>query len=327
MFCCQGWFAKDSVAKDSVAPEAMAAEIPRNAMGLPMAGFGTFQMSEEQAEASVALALAAGWRHIDSAQGYNNEKGTGKAIKACGIPRDQLFITTKVFPGYSGWGEPEKTKDEVIAACKNSVEELQSEYVDLYLIHTPFSSTRLDQWRALLELREQGVAKHIGVSNYGPTHIQEIEDAGLPLPEVNEIEFHPMCQQKEMRAMMAEKGILPIAYSSLATASGWRAGEGQGGEKSEGKKAECYKVQQEIATRLGVTEPQLLLRWGITRGFAILTKSTNADRIRANLDLFSFTLSEDDAQLLDALDQNTPCAWLSFGIPNPMEVITPLAAS
>jgi len=303
------------------------ADMPKNAIGMPMAGFGTFQMNDEVAETSVGLAFAAGWRHIDSAQAYGNEKGTGKAIKACGIPREELWITTKVNPGYTGWGMKEKEFDDVVQALKTSLEELQVDYVDLYLIHSPFSATRLDQWRALVSLKEQGLVKHIGVSNYGPGHIKEIEDAGLPLPEVNEIEFHPLCQQKEMTELMSSKGILPIAYSSLASASGWRTGEGQGGSASADRKAEAYKVQQEVANRLGITEAQLLLRWGMMRGYAILTKSSNADRIKANLDLFNFDVTEDDAKLLDALDQNWPSAWLSYGIPNPMEVITPLRES
>jgi len=179
----------------------------------------------------------------------------------------------------------------------------------------------------LVSLKEQGLVKHIGVSNFGPSHIKEIEDAGLPLPEVNQIEFHPLCQQKEMTELMSSKGILPIAYSSLATASGWRTEEGQGGSASADRKTEAYKVQQEVSNRLGITEAQLLLRWGMMRGYAILTKSSNADRIKANLDLFNFDLTEDDAKLLDALDQNWPSAWLNFGIPNPMEVITPLRKS
>ena len=296
----------------------------RNSIGCPMAGFGTFQMSNEEAEACVAEALKVGFRHIDSAQAYENEVGTGKAIAACGIPREELFITTKVQPGYAPWGMPEKSYEDVIAACKKSLEELQVDYVDLYLIHTPMSSTRIEQWKALVELKKMGLAKHIGVSNYDERHLKEIEDAGLPMPEANELEFHPICAQAKMTPIMEAKGIAHVAYSSLATLSSWRSKEGQGGEVKADTKAEAQKVQAEIAEKLGVPEGKLLLRWGMQRGYAVLTKSTTPSRIASNFDLFDFEIPDEDMEKLNSLDKGEHVAWSKWGI-NPQAVDVPLA--
>ena len=285
----------------------------KNALGMSMIGFGTYQMTPEQAEASVASALKAGFRHIDSAAGYNNEVGTGKALQACGIPRNELFITTKVFPGYAGWGMDEKGYDETLQACKQSLQELQLDHVDLYLIHMP-TAKRVEQYKALVELKKMGLTKHIGVSNFSPKHIQELVDAGLPVPEVNQVEFHPICAQAELDPYMKEKGIVPVAYSSLATLPTWRTQEGQGGDKTAHLKVECQKVSKAIAEKLGVSEAQVLLRWGLQRGYAVLTKSTTPERIAQNLDVFGFELSAEDMDQLNAQDKDAHVAWTAVGL-------------
>ncbi len=164
----------------------------RSSINMPLVGFGTYQLSTEEAERSVREALNAGYRHIDSAEGYRNEAGTGRAINASGIARDDLFVTTKLFPGNEQRGAPEKTYEQTIETLKKQLIELQLDYVDLYLIHAPLASSRLAQWRALVELKKQGLAKHIGVSNYNETRIKEILDADLPMPEANQIKFHPL---------------------------------------------------------------------------------------------------------------------------------------
>lgn len=302
--------------------------LSRNAIGMPLVGFGTYQMSVDQAEKSVLEALKAGFRHIDSAQGYQNEVGTGKglseAIKTGVCKREEIFVTTKLMPGYSGWGAPEVDYEGTISACKNSLKELQLDYCDLYLIHAPLSSTRIEQYRALVELKKLGLAKYIGVSNYNEDRLKEIKDAGLPMPDANQLEFHPVCAQAKMTPIMKEMGIVPVAYSSLATLSTWRTKEGQGGEVKADTKTKCQEVQKDIATRLGVSEAKLLLRWGLQRGYAVLTKSTNPKRMKDNIDLFDFEISEDDMEQLNAQDLGEYIAWSQQGI-EPQEVNVPLA--
>lgn len=298
----------------------------KNAIGMPMLGFGTFQLSVEQAETSVLEAIKAGFRHIDSAQGYKNEVGTGKAIAACEVPRGELFITTKLWPGNDAWGDSEPGFEGTIAACKKSLEELQVDYVDLYLIHAPTAGKRLEQWKAIVEIKKLGLAKYIGVSNYNEDKLKEIEDAGLPMPEANQLEFHPICAQKTMTKLMQDKGIVPIAYSSLATLSTWRSEEGQGGDKTAHLKKACQEVTKAIASRLGVSEAKLLLRWGMQRGYAVLTKSSKPARIRENFDLFGFDIADEDMEKINKLDLGEHVAWAAYGM-NPQAIETPLATT
>jgi 2,5-diketo-D-gluconate reductase A len=294
-----------------------------NGIGMPLVGFGTYQLSVEQAEECVKEALKIGFRHIDSAEGYYNEEGTGKAIKAAGLSRDDIFVTTKLFPGYSEWGMPEKNYEQTIETLKNQLKQLKLDYVDLYLIHAPLSSLRLEQWKALVELRKLGLTKHIGVSNYNEEKIKEILDKGLEKPQANQIEFHPICAQVELTKYMKENTICPIAYSPLAPISTWRDKEGQGGEVLAELKKECQLVTKEIATKLNVSEAKLLLRWVLQHGYSVLTRSTNFDRIKENLDLFDFEISDDDMQRLNQLNKDQAFAWAANGI-NPMQVSTSL---
>lgn len=294
-----------------------------NNIKMPMVGFGTYQLSIDQAEFCVKEALKAGFRHIDSAEGYNNEEGTGKGVKATGVSRDDIFVTTKLFPGYKQWGMPEKTYEQTIETLKNQLRLLQLDYVDLYLIHAPLSELRLEQWAALVELKKSGLTKYIGVSNYNEEKIKEILDAGLAKPEANQVEFHPICAQIDLTRYMKENSIAPIAYSSLAPLSIWRAEEGQGGEVLVEIKEECQLVTKEIATKLKVSETKLLLRWGLQHGYCVLTRSSKPEHIRENLNLFSFEIPENDMERLNRLNQNQAFAWAANGL-NPMEVAPPL---
>lgn len=295
----------------------------RNRIEMPLVGFGTYQLSTSQAEVCVAEALRAGFRHIDSAEGYKNEEGTGKGIKASGIPRGDFFITTKFFPGYEAWGAPEKTYEQTIETLKIQLQQLQLDYVDLYLIHAPFSALRLEQWRALMDLKEQGLAKHIGVSNYNQERIKEIIDADLAMPEINQVEFHPICAQKELTKFMRDNSIEPVGYSSLAPLSTWRIEEGQGGEVLSEIKAQCQQVTGEVAKKLGVSGARLLLRWGLQQGYAVLTKSSKPKRIKENMELFDFSIPEDDMTRLNDLDLQQPMAWAANGV-DPMAIAAPL---
>ncbi len=295
----------------------------QNGIGMPMVGFGTYQMSTDQAEFCVKEAIEAGFRHIDSAEGYENEVGTGRGIKASGIPRDDIFVTTKLFPGYNQWGAPEKTYRQTIDTLKTQLKELQLDHVDLYLIHAPLAELRLEQWRALVELKKSGLTRHIGVANYNEETLREILDAGLDRPEANQVEFHPLCARVDLTGYMKENSIQPIAYSSLAPLSSWRVEEGQGGEVLAELKKECQLVIGEIAGKLKVSEARLLLRWGLQQGYAVLTKSSKPRRIRENLNLFDFEIPTDYMEGLNRLNKDQAFAWAASGL-NPMEAAPPI---
>ena len=295
----------------------------RNGIGMPLVGFGTYQLSTSQAEFCVTEALKAGFRHIDSAEGYNNEEGTGKGIRASGISRNDIFVTTKLFPGYKQWGAPEKNYKQTLETLKNQLKQLQLEYVDLYLIHAPLSELRLEQWKAFIELKNSGLTRHIGVANYNEERIKEILDANLAKPEANQVEFHPLCARIDLTGYMNENSIAPIAYSSLAPLSNWRAEKGQGGEVLAGLKKECQLVTNEIATKLKVSDAQVLLRWGLQHGYSVLSRSSKPEHIRNNLKVFNFEIPDNAMERLDRLNQNQAFAWAANGL-NPMEIAPPL---
>ncbi|WP_311081708.1 aldo/keto reductase [Paenibacillus polymyxa] len=290
-------------------------ESTRNEIGMPLVGFGTFQLSDDQAEYSVTEALKAGFRHIDSSEAYYNEEGTGRGIKAAGVSRDELFVTTKLFPApVKNYSQTDKNYSQTIETLKNQLKQLQLDYVDLYLIHAPLSELRMEQWNAFVELKKLGLAKHIGVSNYNIATIKEILDVGLAKPEANQIEFHPICAQVELTRYMKENAIAPIAYSSLAPLSTWRVEEGQGGEVLAEIKKEGQQIIKEVATKLEVSEARVLLRWGLQHGYAVLTKSSKPERIRENFNLFDFEISDNDMERLNQLDQNQALAWAAGGL-------------
>ena len=282
---------------------------------IPAVGFGTYLISNDDAEAAICAAIQAGYRHIDTASGYGNEETVGAGIKTglavAGVARADLFVTAKLWPGNPAWGDAAKTGAQTIAECDASLDRLGLDYFDLYLIHAPYGGDlRLEQWRALLDLQKSGKARSVGVSNFNKQHLEEIKDAGLSMPEANQIELHPWSQKPDLIAYMADNGIAPIAYSSLVPLSTWRVEEGQASAKTDQMKADGTAFQ-EMAAKYNVSEAQLLLRWGVQSGYAVLPKSLNPDRMRQNIDLFSFAIDDADMAQLGTMDRGDGVAWAS----------------
>jgi diketogulonate reductase-like aldo/keto reductase len=247
---------------------------------IPSVGFGTFQIPPADTQAAVESALSMGYRHVDTAAAYNNEAGVGAALRASGLRRDDVFITTKLRNGEQG-------HDQALKAFDDSLERLGLDQVDLYLIHWPVPSKDLyvETWRALAEIKASGRARAIGVSNFMPEHLTRIADETGVLPDVNQIEVHPTLQQRDVVAACREAGIAVESYSPL----------GQGADLQS-------ETVAELADGHGVTPGQVVLRWHIQHGFVVIPKSVNPDRISANLDLFRFELTESEMATLDGMD-------------------------
>jgi len=284
---------------------------------IPYLGFGTYLIPDDQAAVAVAQALRAGYRHIDTAEGYKNESGVGagirRALESEGLQRGDIFITTKLWPGNPAWGQPFKTTESTVTSLNESLDRLGLDYVDLYLIHAPFEpAQRVAQWRGLVEVRRQGKARAIGVSNFSSKHIEELKSAGLPMPAANQIELHPWSQKPELVRYLSDNEITPIAYSSLVPLSTWRTGEGQGSAKTEEMKADGEQADspfKAMANKYGVTEAQVLLRWAVQKGYPVLPKSTNPERVRANADIFSFSIDDSDMAAIEKMDRGDGVAW------------------
>lgn len=284
---------------------------------IPLLGFGTYLIPDREAEAAVHAALRAGYRHIDTAEFYQNEAGVGAGLRrgfeSEGLSRRDVFVTTKLWPGNAAWGQTPKTTETTVQSLEESLERLGLDSVDLYLIHAPFDrEQRLAQWRGLVQLKEQKKARAIGVSNFNISHIEELAAAGLPLPQANQIELHPWSQKPALVRYMEEHGIVPIAYSSLVPLSTWRAAPGQDSAKSEVMQADSRRADSPfklLAKKYGVSEAQILLRWGVQKGYAVLPKSTNPERLRQNADLFSFSIDDADMALLAQEDRGDGVAW------------------
>lgn len=284
---------------------------------IPFLGFGTYLIPDDEAADAVHAALRAGYRHVDTAEFYANEVGVGTGIRRAfeseGLARRDVFVTTKLWPGNAAWGQTPKTTATTIASLDESLARLGMDYVDLYLIHATFDrEQRLAQWRGLVELQQQGKARAIGVSNFSIAHLKDLEAAGLPRPHANQIELHPWSQKPELVRYLDDHGITPIAYSSLVPLSTWRTAEGHASGKTNAMKAEGERADspfRAMATKHGVTEAQVLLRWAIQRGFPVLPKSTKPERIRQNADLFSFALDDADMSAIATMDRGDGVAW------------------
>lgn len=251
-----------------------------NGVKMPMEGFGVFQVPEsEVCEQAVIDALAAGYRLIDTAAAYFNEEAVGSAIKKSGIAREDLFITTKLWIQDAGYENAKK-------AFQTSLDKLGLEYLDLYLIHQPFSDY-YGSWRAMEELYEEGKIRAIGVCNFYPDRLADLCANAKVKPAVNQVELHPFFAQASALKTMKELGVQPQAWGPMA--------EGRNG-------IFIHKVLTSIGDKYGKTAAQVALRWNIQRGVVIIPKSVHPDRMIENLDIWDFRLSSEDMEAVNALD-------------------------
>lgn len=271
-----------------------------NGVKIPSIGFGVFRVEEGgEVVQSVKWALEAGYRHIDTAMIYKNEDGVGKAIKESGLPREDLFITTKLWNTDQGY-------ENTLKAVDISLEKLGLSYVDLYLVHWPTASAdsddsgssylsldkRKDTWKAMEEIYKSGKAKAIGVSNYTIAHLEEMKTYATILPMVNQFEFHPFLYQKQLLDYCKENNIAVEAHSPLAPIA-----------DPKSKEHENMNIEK-IAIKFNKTKAQTLLRWSLQHGVMPLPKSVHQERIIENINIFDFKLDDEDMELLDKMNIN-----------------------
>ncbi len=257
--------------------------ILNNGVEMPQLGFGVWQVPDDEAQTAVTTALEAGYRSIDTAAIYGNEEGTGKAIAASGVPREELFVTTKLWNADQG-------HDSTLRAFDTSLEKLGLDYVDLYLIHWPLPSkdSYVDTYKAFEKIQADGRAKSIGVSNFLPEHLDRLIAETSVIPAVNQIELHPHLQQRAAREYHAEQGIATEAWSPL--------GQGKG-------LLEVPAIVA-IARKHGRTPAQIVLRWHIQLGNVVIPKSVTPSRIKENIDVFGFELDPEDMAAISALNED-----------------------
>ncbi len=255
---------------------------------MPLVGFGTWQITGDECTRCVKDAIAAGYRLIDTAQVYGNEEQVGAALRTCGVPREQLFVTTKIWFRHF-------EADKALASAHESLRKLGTDYVDLLLLHWPFGNTYA-AWRVQEKLLKEGKARAIGVSNYAPSQLVDLMEFNEVAPAVNQIETHLLAQQKELAAVMARKGIAHQAYSPLGS----------------GRAKEMFDTPavKAAAAAHGKTPAQIALRYLVQRGISIIPKTTHAARMRENIAIFDFQLSAAEMQALAALDTGRPLIGL-----------------
>jgi len=247
----------------------------------PQLGFGVFQIDNDTVSDAVATALDVGYRSIDTAAFYKNEKGVGEGMRRSGVPRSEVFLTTKLWNEDHGF-------DAALKAFEASLKKLGTDYLDLYLIHWPLPrrDRYVETWRALSQLQSDGRVKSIGVSNFQPDHLQRLLKETGVAPVVNQIELHPDFAQREVVAFNTRHNIVTEAWSPL----------GQGGDLLTQEKL------VDLGSRYDKSAAQVILRWHIQRGHMVIPKSEHAERIRENFAIFDFNLGDDELQAIDALD-------------------------
>lgn len=248
---------------------------------MPQLGLGVWQVPNDQASAAVQAALEAGYRAVDTAAIYGNEEGVGAGLRTSRLARKDLYITTKLWNSHHGYAEAHKAMDE-------SLTRLGLAYVDLYLIHWPVAGSDrfMDAWRAMIEMREDGRARSIGVSNFTQANLRRLIEGSGVTPAVNQIELHPGFAQADMRAFHAKHGIATESWSPLG----------------QGKMLE-HPVLAEIGQRHGKTPAQVMIRWHLQHGLVVIPKSVTPARIRENINVFDFTLTAQDMDAIDGIPE------------------------
>lgn len=250
---------------------------------IPQLGFGVWKAAEGECYKAVRTALDTGYRHIDTARIYGNEEDVGRAIKDSGIPRDQIFVTTKL------WNSDQPKAEQAFEA---SLARLGLDYIDLYLVHFPVTKSRAQAWQAMEKISASGKVRSVGVSNYMPRHLDELLAASQLKPVVNQIELHPWLSQQELKQYCESRGIRIEAYSPLA----------------HGQKVADESLKP-LADKYGKSVAQVLLRWSIQKGNIVLVKSVSPQRIAENYAIFDFEIDAGDMAKLDSLNENLRTCW------------------
>jgi diketogulonate reductase-like aldo/keto reductase len=253
---------------------------------IPVLGLGVFQTPPGKVtQEAVKYALKVGYRHIDTASLYGNEEDVGRGVRDSGVPRDQVFVTTKLWNSDHGY-------DAALSACDKSLRRLGLGYIDLYLIHWPVPELRAETWKALVELKRRGSCRAIGVSNYTVRHLKELLGGSDVTPAVNQVEFNPFLYQKELLRFCDGKEIQLEAYSPL----------------TRGHKLD-HPVVLAVAKRYSKSPAQVMIRWGLQHGLVVIPKSTHPERIKENSEVFDFEISPADMSKLDALGEGLHTVW------------------